>query len=284
MKSPQLVLSANALDGHGKTSFLLTARKPLALFHIDPNTEEVVEKAIDEKLIRRKDVTLYAVPYPLTIFKGRDDIQDMADRTWEEELVTPLEKILDDESVRSVGFDTDTEVFELKMMADHGKTVQVLPEMRTKTNYMYKGLLQALKRSTKDVILLHRLKDVWKNETVVTEKGEEERRNKVSGMYEREGFNKVGYHVNSEVYLMFDASRPKGKDGSDDNRFGLRVGRCLHRPALVTEQADQVEFWDLTSDSWWWGRAKIGDRRVRRASIPYLATKMYPSTKIEDWL
>src|SRR4029077_20896375 len=111
-------------------------------------------------LIKRDDITLYEVPYPATIFKGRDEVQTDAENAWSSEFLDPLEKVLDDNDIVSVGLDTDTEMFELKLMADHGKTVQILPEMRTKTNYMFKGLLQALKRSSKHVILLHRLKDV----------------------------------------------------------------------------------------------------------------------------
>src|SRR4029077_2886745 len=105
-----------------------------------------------------------------------------------------------------------------------------------------------------------------------------------TGMYEREGFNKVGYHVNAEVYLMFNARRPRGKDATDDNRYDLRLGCRLRRPSLVTEQADQQEFWDLSSDSWWWGRTTIDGTRLRKASIPYLATKLFPDTLLKDWI
>lgn len=284
VKVPPIVLSLNALDGHGKTSALLTMPKPLALFHIDPNTEEIVNAALESGELNEGDVTLYPVPYPQSIFSDRDAVQVQARETWDEKFIEPLRTVLEDGDVASIGLDTSTEIFELVMMADHGKTVQVLPEMRTKTNYQFKGLLSALKRSGKHICLLHRLKDHWESKIVEGKDGETEVRNKVQGQYEREGFNKTGFHVNIEACLMFSATR----GGTTANRFGLRVHRCLARPSLVTAQMDQAEFWDLDDEGWRWGREKYTDRkgveqRVRRASVPWLATQVYPTTTVRDW-
>lgn len=277
---PPLVASINAQEGHGKTTFLLTGKKPLSLFHIDPNTEEIVNKAVKEGDIDESDVTLYPVEYPASIFGGRDEIQDDAEKAWGETFLDPLREVLDDDDVATIGLDTGTELFELLMMADHGKTIQILPELRTKTNYKFKGLLQALKRSKKHIIILHRVRDVWATTVVQSSKGEEEQRNKVPGVYEREGFNKVGYHVNVEAYLSFSPSR----GGTIYNQYGIRVSRCTQRPSLVTRQPDEKQFWNLDDDAWWWGRKKLEDgTRVRRASFTYLAMQVFPGTTVEDW-
>jgi hypothetical protein len=143
--------------------------------------------------------------------------------------------------------------------------------MRTKTNYVYKGLLRALKQSGKHVVLLHRTRDVWESTTRETPSGEVTERNKVPGVFEREGFNRTGFHVNAEVYLMFEPSR----GGSLANQFGMRVTRCLQRPALATRQSDEKAFWDLSDEGWWWGREKIDGRRMRRASFEYLAGRIF---------
>lgn len=218
-------------------------------------------------MVDKNDIDLHEVPYPATIFGHKDEIADDASRAWEDEFLTPLKAVLEDDDVKSIGFDTGTELFELKMMADHGKTIQILPELRTKTNYQYKGLLQALKRSKKNIILLHRLRDVWRTTEKENSKGEiEETRDKVQGMYEREGFNKTGFHVNAEVYLMHSASR----GGSTSNQFGMRVGKSLQRPSLVTDDPTEKAFWNLEHEDWWWGREKVNGEKIRRASIPYL--------------
>jgi hypothetical protein len=280
MKLPQLVVSLNALDGHGKTSALLTAPKPISLHHIDPNTRELVDKAIAASKIADEDVQLHEVVYPATVFGSRDSIQKEAQAEWQDRFIEPLRTAIETKAIRTIGLDTATEFFDLLMMADHGKTIQILPELRTKTNYRFKGLLQALRRSGKHIVLLHRLRDVWESQMVEGRNGLEERRNKVDGMYEREGFNKTGYHVNVEAYLMFDGSRGRGA-----NAYGLRVGRSLQRPSLVTRMATDKKFWDLDDDSWWFGREKTPDgTRVPRASIPYLATQLFPDTELKDWI
>lgn len=276
---PPIVAAINALDRHGKTRWLLSAPKPIDLFHIDPNTEMLVDKLIREGEIDADDVILHEVPYPATVFGKRDEIQNEATAAWEDKFVEPLRDVVDNDN-RTIGLDTATELFELKLMADHGKSVQILPEMRTKTNYVFKSLLQALRRSKKHVVLLHRLKDVWLDTEVETNKGVETQRNKVAGMYEREGFNRTGYHVNVEAFLMYEPKR----GGSEPNQFGMRVHSCLERPSLVTCQADEKTFWDLDDEAWKWGRQKYEDgSRVRRSSFPYLATQIYPDTTIDDW-
>lgn len=271
---PTPVLSACALDGHGKTTFALTAPKPLALFHIDPNTEETVEKAIDSKLIARGDVTLYPVPYPASIFNAKDALQTEAEHAWEDKFIEPLRTVLDDSDVRGVVFDTSTELFELVLMADHGRTVQIMPEMRTKTNYKFKGLLNALKRSGKTIVLLHRLRDAYENKSVNTSKGKEERREKIDGVYEREGFSKTGFHVNVEVALFFDPTR----EGAEANRYGVKITRCTQRPALILNPEMRVD------EGVRWGREKQADgSRIVRASVPWVLSQVYPDIAIDHW-
>lgn len=280
MTDHRLVLSVNALDGHGKTTYLLSAPKPIALFAIDPNTEDRVQQAMEAHEIKASDVQLTTISYPTTVLGGdRNDVQDEAEKAWNEELVPPLVEALKDDAVATIGLDTGSELFELLLMAHHGKTIQILPEMRTKVNYEYKGFLQAMKRSRKNIILLHRLRDHYESRTRETQSGTEEVREKVAGMYEREGFSKTGFHVNAEVCLMYEPSRSE----TTASQYGQRVHRCLHRPAIVTEQMDDATFWDL-ENGWWWGEKTYkSGKAVRRCSIPYLATKIYPDTKLSDW-
>jgi hypothetical protein len=266
-----LVIAINALDHHGKTTMLLTAPKPLDIFAIDPNTTEIVEgSGYDED-----DVKLNLVTYPATVFSNKDQLQDEAERAWRDEFIEPLRDSIETKSVKSIGLDTATELFELLLMADHGKTVQILPELRTKTNYKFKGLLQALKRSGKHIVLLHRLRDVWRSEWVETNKGREEKREKVVGVYEREGFSKTGFHVNAEVYLRFKPER----GGSLSNQFGVRLGGATARPGLITARSDSDKFW-LDEDGWYWGKQRESGKVRPYASIPAIGSLLYPDEKL----
>jgi hypothetical protein len=52
-------------------------------------------------------------------------------------------------------------------------------------------------------------------------------------------------------------------------KFGMKVVRCGHRPILVGQE--------------FWGRERIGDEMVVRGSFPWLASQIWPTTKLEDW-
>src|SRR5579862_2206189 len=214
---PTPVLSACAMERGGKTTLGFSGPTPLEMFHIDPNTEEVFEKLIAAEQIDRDAVTLHPISYPASVFGSRDDVQTQAEEAWEKEFIDPLRDALETKDTRGIVLDTATELFELALMKDHGRTVQIMPEMRTKTNYLFKGLLNALKRSGKTIVLLHRLRDSYADVVRRTNHGKETSREKVAGLYEREGFNKTGFHVNIEVMLAFDPTRE-----GQSNQYGVR--------------------------------------------------------------
>lgn len=283
MYEPIVTASIVASEGYGKTEFLWTLPPGSHIFHIDSNTEESFEAAVESEKIARDDYTLHQIDYPATVFGKKNEIQELADKAWEDQFIEPLRDVLDDKDVRAIGLDTGTELFELLMMADHGRTIQVLPEMRTKTNYKMKGLLGALKRSKKHVVLLHRARAVYESKVIQTQQGKEERREKVDGVYEREGFSKVGFHVNVEAFLTFDPTRSE----KAVQRFGMRIDRCTPRPGLITRRAYEKDFWKTDEDGWYFGLHKYGkngEHKIRRVSFPFLATLMYPNTDIGDWL
>lgn len=278
----QRILTASivALDGHGKTDFLKTLPTPAAIFHIDPNTEESFEEDFEHDRLDRDDWKLYQVDYPATVFKDEDSIADDATESWNEQLIGPLKDTLEDDDIKAIGFDTGTELFELKLMADHGRTIQILPEMRTKTNYKFKGFLNALKRSKKHTVLLHRARAVYQNVERETNSGTQQSREQLDGVFEREGFSKMGFHVNVEAYLYH---RPQRSDVLR-KQFGIRVARSMARPGLKTAEVATPEFWDFKDPAWWWGREQIDGKWVRRCSFPYLATKVYPDSSVKDWM
>lgn len=272
---PTPVISACALDHHGKSSFLFTAPKPLAVFHIDPNTEELYEKLAANGTIDRTDVRMHPIPFPASCFGDKDELQDLSAHAWEDDFIDPLKDALEDDEIQAIGLDTATELFELKLMADHGKTVQIMPEMRTKTNYKFKGLLNALKRSKKTIVLLHRLRESYESKEITTNQGIVESREKVQGLYEREGFNKTGFHVNVEVMLWFD---PTKETKHDANKYGVRFYSSTARPSLVSS----MEF--RNDEHMQYGREKQEDgTRIVRASVPWVLHQVYPDIPIEHW-
>lgn len=267
---PRGIISACAHPGHGKTTWLLTAPKPIDLIYVDVNTPEIVKKEIAKGTLKKSDIRLHKFDYPTALFGDQDLVQDRATEIWEDQIRPAFEAIVDDESIEgTIGVDTATELRETQMLMHFGKLIQIPKQLYTKPNAQFKGILATLKNTGRNVVLLHRLKDVYET---VTKRGRgrdagEEVDEKVPGVYQREGFNKTGYLVNAEVFLMFDRTRHE----KINRCYGMEVMRSTQRPAMIGEK--------------WWGMEKQDDDTlVKRASFPYLMTQLYPDTTLEDWL
>lgn len=252
--TPRLMASVCGLDGSGKTDFACGMPGHIAFFSIDPNSRETAEQAQTE---RGAQIEFHEFSLPGIAFGGRDEVQDDAIRVWDAfiDAVAPLVRR---ERKRghpdSIAIDTGTEFFELLLLADHGKSVQILPELRTKTNARWKSLLRGLKDSGCHVAVLHRLRQKYETQTVRGPKGTVEERVPVPGVYERQGFNQTGFSVNVEVFLSFDAERAEG------DQYGMTIERCTSRPALIGREV--------------WGTTAKGERRVSWAKLQRL---VYPA-------
>lgn len=272
-RPPRLVCSACAHEGGGKTTFSLTAPGPIDLFMIDPNTEEIIEK---EGLTDSRDLHIHPITFPAVAFGEKDEIKAEAEPIWQNEFITPMKELLHKirrgtSPTKTIIIDTATELRDLQLLKWFGKTTQIIKELYTGPNMEFKGLLNSLGRSGVNVVLLHRLKDVYADKEVrkVTGRGRSEVETvseKVPGVYTRDGWNKTGFYVNAEVQLFHDPTRSE----KTPSQFGMVVTRCTARPMLIGHE--------------YWGREKHEDgERVRRASFPFLATQIYPKTSLQDW-
>lgn len=271
---PRLVVSACAHEGGGKSTFLLTAPKPIHLFMIDPNTEEICKKAgllDDDGEPVSDDLIVYRVGYPAVAFGDKDEIKEQAEKIWERDFIDPMKALLHSKPKGTIGIDTATELKDLQMLKWFGKTAQIIKELYTGPNMELKGLYNSLGHSGVNVVLLHRLKDVYADKEVRTRSGPDTVREKVPGVFERDGWNKTGFYVNTEVHLFHDPTR------SDKlaRQYGMKVTRCTARPGLIGQE--------------FWNRAKVrdaeGEPTDERVSVtfPWLASQVYPKTEPSDW-
>lgn len=256
---PTLVASICAMEGGGKTDLASRAPGPLAYFNLDPNTREVLNK-------NKVRPTLFKdYEMPAAAFGEKAEIQQEAEKIMED-FLDDLRPIIRKEArhpPKTVILDTATEFFELALLADHGKAIQILPEMRTKTNYKWKSVINGLKRSGCNVLLLHRLRDKYESRQVRGRDGMREERVRIEGEYEREGFSKTGFLVNVEAFLFHDPNRDKG------DQYGLRIVRCTQRPILIGNE--------------YWGMQEVEGEEIRACSVEFLATKVYKRTSLGDW-
>lgn len=273
---PAVVLSEVGFEGSGKSRLWLTAPKPIAAVSTDTNTETTARAYLemgddddfDEDVLRFKQVNL-----PALAFDDRDDVKEEAAETWEaiRDFLAPMVKNKSDRP-RTVVFDTATDVFDMRVLGEFGKTDQIPPEVRRnmmgRCNTSYKGIIQAFKDRGVHVILVHRAKDKWVDKERRTQRGVEETRERLTGPFdmEREAFKGTGFITSVEVNLAFDPNR----DGKLSAKYGMKIARCNQRPGIIGRE--------------YWGREKLEDgSRIHRVSFPFLMSQVFPRVPISEW-
>jgi len=203
---PRLIMSLSGLEKQGKTHFALTAPGPVAVFDTDIGGEGVTEKFTKDKKVL---VTKVA-----RITDGDDDAVDDAEEEWDRVKGAYL-YLLRGKDVRTIVFDTATEIWELLRIARFGRLTQVMPYQYGPVNKEYRDLIREAYAYDKNLILLHKMKAQYVND-------------KRTGEYERAGFNDTGFlvQVNAQVY------RYSREDGGE---FNLSVKDCRQNPELAGE-------------------------------------------------
>lgn len=255
---PKLFASICGMGGWGKTTFACSAPGPIVYLATDPNSAEVV--SAEQEAQADKVIEYHQFDLPGIAFGGREDVQDDAEKVWGAfvDVVRPIVKG-EVEAPGTIVLDTATEFWELLLLADHGRTFQILPDLRTKTNARYKSLLAGLKQTGAHVLLLHRLGPKYESRTVRTKNGSVEERVQVPGEYERSGFSKTEFSINVEAYLLCDRERSEELD----DQYGMRVVRCTGRPSLIGKEV--------------WGRTAKGERKV---TFDRLFRMVYPDAEV----
>lgn len=252
--TPTLMASICGMGGAGKTTFACSAPGPIEFIATDPNSAEVVSK--EQAAQPDKEIRYHQFDLPGIAFGARDEVEREATEVWDSfvGVVKPIVKG-QVEKPGTIVLDTATEFWQLLLLADHGKSVQILPELRTKSNARWQSLLTGLKQTGAHVLLLHRLGPKYETRTVRSSKGSTEERVQVPGEYERQGFSKTEFAINAEVFLFQDPAR----EGELADRFGMRVVRCTGRPMLIGK-----EVWGTNSK----GESKVTFDRLFRMVYP----------------
>lgn len=244
----RLIVSVEALDKHGKTDWSLTAPGPIAFQNFDNGMEGVVEKFEPFKQIQLSD------------YRGGDASSDIIGlnvektkqlfgRIWtrfQANYLTAVKAPLT--SVRSIVWDTGTELWETARLAEFGKVDHVKPIFYGPLNAEFKALIDLAYSHDKNLIILHRMKKQYK--ITKSDKGESDA---WTGRWERAGYSDMGSRVQLKVRLERD-------DSGGSSTFRCVVLDCRQQPSLN-------------------GRVFEGDE----CSFPYVAAEVFPSTTPLDW-
>ena len=275
----RLIVSACALGGGGKTEFGAHAGprdSPLVYLSIDPNNRAVVAKVMAET--QREIILKEFRKLPMTISGRNDSVQDLAKEQWDnfceanERIVQGDSPLGDPEDSRNRGtvvWDTATEFFDLAFIAEFGRTNQIQWYQRAPVNKVYADMIDAYRATPFNLVLLHRLKKQYaeQTKTVRGRRGEETKTEREwTGAFEREGYNKMEFLIDTEVHLTKDLDVAVETDADVGDRFGMSVVKCTTRPFIEGKA--------------WVGRTKRG---TSKASFAWLAFQVYPDTTVQEW-
>lgn len=239
-KTPFHILSVEGLPKTGKTHISCTAPGNIAFQSLDFGTEGIVEKF--EKTI---EVAEYNFAYDFTIKSRGDEAVEQADRI-KEDYWKPFNddcaRFFGDASVRTVVWDTATEVWEMLRLAHFGKLMQNPQLQYGVVNAEYKALVRMANLARKNLILIHQLSKEYKD---VDGKSQE------TGNYKRNGNNKVDYLVHTYVKTDYV---PPVKDVKGNvkvgGRFTVEILRSRYNPdvnGMVLESPDWTTLMGLVA-------------------------------------
>ena len=194
----RLVVQVEGHEKTGKTHFALTAPGPIAYFGLDLGDEGVIEKFLAEgkEIITPDD----GIRVPTTVEMHIDGPRLDASSAWEQFKKAYIAACKSPQ-VRTIVWDTATEVWELIRLARFGKLAQVMPVQYGPVNGEMRGLIRAAYDSNKNFVMLHKMKAEYVND-------------KRTGKYERAGFGDTGYVVQINLRTFHDP---------DASEFGVEV-------------------------------------------------------------
>uniref|UniRef100_A0A6H2A3W1 Putative ATPase domain containing protein n=1 Tax=viral metagenome TaxID=1070528 RepID=A0A6H2A3W1_9ZZZZ len=210
----RLILAVVAQEGQGKTHFSFTAPDTIVTFNADFGLEGVIHKFIQQG----KTILEYQVPMPNPQSR---DVEKEAQKVWDD-LEAAYDECLRNPSVRTIIFDTATEIWEVVRLAYLGKLTEVMPHHYTAVNAQFRRFLKRADKTDKNLILLQKMKPTYvgKNAT---------------GDYEIAGFNDTPYIVQAVIFPHRAKVNTKLADGTvvKKGEFYIEIGeKCRHNPAV----------------------------------------------------
>jgi hypothetical protein len=231
----RLLVNIESLDKGGKTHLALTAPGPIALFDMDRGLEGVVQKFMIEKEIL------------FTSYRHLPCVTEADHKALWGKFERDYDTALAGKGIRSIIFDTATELWEKARLAEFGRLSNV-QHLYPALNAKFRKLIDRAFDAEKNLILVHKRKKAYKQNA----KGEDS----WTGGWERAGFTEIGYVVQVNLY-----SYEEGKDDAGNAVFACQVINSRLQPSLN-------------------GEIISGEL----CTFPYIASLLRPDTEITDWM
>jgi len=240
----RMIVSIEGDWGTGKTDLALTAPGPIAFFKFDLNAADTLAKWANQKAIYKREYDI-----PDSNDPKAQDKAEVVMRTF----VADYAASLGSSQIRTVIWDTATEIWEQTRLAAFGRLSNVMPHHYVQVNNGFRSLIRAAYDSDTNLVMVHRLKDEWVNYT--DSQGKE--KGKRTGRKERAGFGDLGFACQVMVQTFFNPENV-------DSPFQVKVLKCTQNPIITHRVYGQ-----------------IADMRMN--SFPVLATDVFPGSELEEW-
>ena len=202
----RLVMSLMGHQKTGKTHFSLEhTPRPVFYANIDLGTEGVTNK------IDVADVQEVIVRYE----KGKQHQEYK--KLWAE-----VEDLYNEALSHNSGtlvIDSESQSWELQMLAEFGRTDQIMPRDRGNLNSDKRAFINACLSSDMNIIFCSRLREVWID-------------NKATGTYERRGYNGLDYDCQVVAWSVKRQAKDVMGNVVGDTEFGLQVMDSRLNPSM----------------------------------------------------
>ena len=187
-----LVISVYGLEKTGKTSLALGAPKPIAVFNFD---QGLLRARKPKKMDGVMSTTVLVPP------EATED-SPLYSKLWAD-FNQKVRTVLQGQLAKTVVIDTASAAWDLLRMSTLGKLSGVKPHHYTYPNGVWKGLIQVMRTSGVNVILLHRAGYAYEtlkgsNGKAILDKSGNTTSEKTDRV-ERKGHNETGFDVDIEV-------------------------------------------------------------------------------------
>lgn len=252
------ILSIEGLDATGKSRLACEASiaGPVAYYSTDGGVNRVLKPYRDLGRQILVGSFEYSVPKFVPKKQGGPEgdwwvkkSQELMKDVYSPYLDSINEAAEEDSGIRVIVMDTATEFWDLAQLANFGKLVQNNSLMYGPVHTEFRGPIRKAKANGKIVILIHHLKDVYKDEPDKQDPTKT-RSVKIEGRYHRQGNAKIHYLCDSLIrthYTEGSTIKRGGKDIVLEPRWEVEFLRPKMNMDLQGQRLDTPDFPTLMS-------------------------------------
>jgi hypothetical protein len=213
-------LSVFAPEGCGKTRLAATMPDPIGLLAIDKKSKRTMEACAAEF---GKQIIANTKPFMTdkeAIELALEEDIDKVRKAYADVYRRILHKgmaLADHKDISSIVVDTNSQLFDYILFSHFGRRTQIKPTSRGAANQDMIDFISALR--SKNVLLIHRAKEVWKSTGKVDKTGEQIK--EPSGKFESDGYKNIGGFCTATIELTNNK-----KATNLDSKFRVKVVTC----------------------------------------------------------